>query len=121
MSRSARKYTSSRYRQSSASLGNRIPEVARFSVQTCASDAVTLGIYPAGARMKPMRYAILDLELSEPVPGVTLDDGQSGVAVLLRRDRRPVGFFMKRLSPGTTLGTEELQTLIAEKAGGDLL
>jgi GT2 family glycosyltransferase len=71
--------------------------------------------------MKPMRYAILDLELNRPVEGIALGREQSGVAILLRRDGRPVGFFMKRLRPGTRLGAEELQRLIAEKAGGDLL
>jgi GT2 family glycosyltransferase len=71
--------------------------------------------------MKPIRYAILDLELNEPVEGVALGRDQTGVAVLLRRDGRPVGFFMKRLQPGAGLGAGELPRLIAEKAGGDLL
>ena len=71
--------------------------------------------------MKPVRYAILDLELNDPVEAVALGRDQSGVAVLLRRDGRPAGFFMKRLPSGTRLGAAELQRLIAEKAGGDLL
>jgi GT2 family glycosyltransferase len=71
--------------------------------------------------MKPLRYAILDLELNDPVDGISLDAGESGVAVLLRRGGLPVGFFMKRLRPGTRLGAEALRRLIAEKAGGDVL
>lgn len=71
--------------------------------------------------MKPMRYAILDLELSDQVDGVALAQDQSGIAVLLRSRGRPVAFFMKRLRSGTRLGAEELQHLIAEKAGGDVL
>jgi GT2 family glycosyltransferase len=67
-----------------------------------------------------MRYAILDIDVTEPVGGVMLASDQNGVALVLRRRGRPVAFVMKRLRPGTTVAPHELQRLIVDKAGGDL-
>lgn len=71
--------------------------------------------------MKPFRYAIHDLELNRPLPGVEIAADTSGAAFLLRRGGRPAAFFMKRLRPGTTLSAQEVERLVAEKVGGDLL
>lgn len=68
-----------------------------------------------------MRYAIHDFELDTPLPGVEVAGDENGVAFLLRRGGRPVAFFMKRFRPGTKLGAEDVQRLVAEKVGGDLL
>ena len=68
-----------------------------------------------------MRYALLDLELTEPIPGIAVAEGRHGIAVLLRRDGKPVGFFMKRFRPGTELRPDDVRRLIVAKAGGDVL
>lgn len=68
-----------------------------------------------------MRYAILDLDLTNPLPTVSLTDGNSGLAVLVRRGGRPQAFFMRRLGEGTELSPEELGRLVSEHCGRDLL
>jgi GT2 family glycosyltransferase len=55
-----------------------------------------------------MAYAILDIELTEPLPHVALAMHEDGVFVLLRIRRRPVHYGMYRLGPGATLSPEEL-------------
>ncbi len=42
-----------------------------------------------------MPSVILDIEVTEPFPEVILDDETDGVAVLLRRKRRPLAFWME--------------------------
>jgi glycosyltransferase involved in cell wall biosynthesis len=68
-----------------------------------------------------MRYAIIDLDLSRPVPGISLAQDERGMGLLLRRSGRPVAFVMKRLRAGAELTSAELRRLIAEKAAPELL
>ena len=68
-----------------------------------------------------MSYAIADIELGLPLPALDLGADATGVAVLLRRGGRPIGFFLQEMSPATTLGAEELGRLISRHAAVDLL
>src|SRR5687768_8805659 len=60
-----------------------------------------------------MRYRLLDVELTRPLPGVRLDGEQVGIAVLIRKDDRPVDFFLQKLGAGTALAADELGVLIS--------
>lgn len=68
-----------------------------------------------------MRYAIVDLEVTEPLPELALAEDDRGIALLLRRTGRPIHFSFHDLGPGARLEPEELGRLIAEAAGIALL
>ena len=68
-----------------------------------------------------MRYAILDVEVTEPLPAVTLAEGERGIALLVRRNGRPIHFSFNDLEPGARLDARALGRLIAEAAGIALL
>jgi GT2 family glycosyltransferase len=66
-------------------------------------------------------YAILDLDVTEPLPDVALAEGETGIAMLLRRKGRPIHFSFHELEPGTKLASDAVGRLIAETAGIALL
>ena len=68
-----------------------------------------------------MAYALADLEITKPLPTLTLSRQESGVAVLLRRAGRPVGFWMEALPPGAVLSPGDLAPRISAHAGEKLL
>lgn len=68
-----------------------------------------------------MPYALADIETTEPLPTLTLSGQETGVAVLLRRKGRPVGFWMEALPPGTTLAPGALAPRVSAHAGEKLL
>ena len=68
-----------------------------------------------------MSYAIADRELTQPLAEFRLAPEQSGVALLVRRERRPVAFIMTELPSGATLSPEELDALISSWAGYEIV
>ncbi len=64
-----------------------------------------------------MGYAIHDLEITDPLPPVSTDATQSGVALVVRRGGRPIGFLMHRLGPGQTMPGDDLAQLLAALLG----
>jgi glycosyltransferase involved in cell wall biosynthesis len=68
-----------------------------------------------------LRYAILDVEATEPLPSVALAEGERGVALLIRRTGRPIHFSFQDLEPGARLEPAALGRLVAEAAGIALL
>jgi len=68
-----------------------------------------------------MPYAIVDIELTDPLPNLTSLRGQSGAAFICRRKGRLVGFLLKSFSTGGGLCQDELARLIAREVGRELL
>jgi GT2 family glycosyltransferase len=68
-----------------------------------------------------VRYRIADVEVSEPLPELVLADDEEGVALLLRRDDRPIHFSFHEVPPGTLLSPDELGRIVADVAGVTLL
>ena len=68
-----------------------------------------------------MRYAILDVDVAEPLPEVVLAEDERGIALLLRRKDRPIQFSFHEIGQGAQLSPDELGQLIAETAGIALL
>jgi glycosyltransferase involved in cell wall biosynthesis len=68
-----------------------------------------------------MRYAIADVEITQTLPPLSLTREECGVALLLRRDDRPIHFSMHELPPGTHLAPDAFGRLIAHAAAGSLL
>jgi GT2 family glycosyltransferase len=60
-------------------------------------------------------------EITEPVPEIVLESDQHGLALLLRRSDRPVGFIVQPLAPSTKLSPAELSDLIGARCGVDFL
>jgi GT2 family glycosyltransferase len=56
-------------------------------------------------------------EITEPVPEIALGPDQHGLALLLRRDDRPVGFFVQPFAPSTRLSPIELADVIGAWCG----
>ena len=68
-----------------------------------------------------MSYAIVEVDVAEPLPAVSISGEETGVAVLVRREGRPVGFWMQALPDRRTLTPEELARKIGEEAGVPIL
>ncbi len=68
-----------------------------------------------------MSYSIVEIEVTEPLPTLTLPEGKTGLAVLLRRHGKPVGFWMEALPAHAVLAPDDLSARIAERTDGRLL
>lgn len=68
-----------------------------------------------------MSYAIIDLELTQPLPTIRLTADNRGVALVLRRKGKPVGFLMQPLPAKTALTPEDLAPLLSQEIGTKLL
>lgn len=67
---------------------------------------------PAGGmHVAVMPYALLDVELTEPLAAVQLGEEDTGVAVISRRNGHVVGFSMHEAAPGTRLSPADVQAL----------
>lgn len=58
-----------------------------------------------------MGYALVDVEVQAAAPSVTLRADQSGVAIVVRRAGRPVGFVLQPLDPGRLLTSQEVDDM----------
>jgi GT2 family glycosyltransferase len=66
-------------------------------------------------------YAIVDADVMRPLPDVPLPAGSGGVAVVVRRGHRPVGFLMQQTAGRDTVPAAELATMISRACGSKLL
>ena len=68
-----------------------------------------------------MPYTIIEIEVVQPLPTLSLSEGDTGVALILRRKNQPIGFVMKALPAKSVLTPEELGQMIAQEVGTKLL
>jgi GT2 family glycosyltransferase len=68
-----------------------------------------------------VRYAIVDVEVTRPLPELSLAEDERGVALLVRRKDRPIHFSFHELGPGARLTPDDLGRLVAEAAGVELV
>lgn len=68
-----------------------------------------------------MAYAFADIEVTQPLPSVALSADETGLAVLVRRNGRPLGFWMEERPGGSRLSEQELATRIASRVGTKLV
>jgi GT2 family glycosyltransferase len=66
-------------------------------------------------------YTMVDVDVTEPLPTVTLSDTDTGVAVLVRKRGRPVNFFLTPVAPRAVVTAEHLGVLIGARTGIKLL
>src|SRR5262245_27427155 len=70
---------------------------------------------------KESSYEIVALELSQPLRGVSVPQGRSGLAFIVRSTGKPVGFFMTPLREGATLSSRELADRVLRHCGVQIL
>jgi glycosyltransferase involved in cell wall biosynthesis len=68
-----------------------------------------------------MPYTITDIEVTQPLPTLSLSESDTGIAIILRRKGKPIGFLMQELLAKSVLTPEELAQLIAKELGSKLL
>jgi GT2 family glycosyltransferase len=61
-----------------------------------------------------MPYTIADIELTQPLPTLTIPEGCAGIALIVRRAGRPVGFLMRAFPTKTMLDPGELSRVIGD-------
>ncbi len=66
-------------------------------------------------------YTIWDVEISAPLPAMDVPEGICGVAIILRREGRPIAFLMKEMPGGKRLPAEEIRRLIRKEVKSHLL
>jgi len=66
-------------------------------------------------------FALLDIEVTQPLPSIWMSRGTSGIAVLVRREGRPVHFWMESLSQDGIFTEQELGREILERSGLNVL
>jgi glycosyltransferase involved in cell wall biosynthesis len=66
-------------------------------------------------------YKICDIEVTAALPRIELQGNENGLAFLVRRNGRPIWFWMEPLPPGTAVAAHELAERISSKAGAKLL
>jgi glycosyltransferase involved in cell wall biosynthesis len=62
-----------------------------------------------------MRYRLSEIEITRPLEPLEFEADESGAALLIRRNRRPIGFLMRQNSANRTWSPEELSEWISRE------
>ncbi|MEH1827687.1 MAG: glycosyltransferase [Nostoc sp.] len=68
-----------------------------------------------------MSYSIIEIEVTQPLASISLSTKDTGIALILRRQERPIGFLMKALPASSQITPENLTQFIVEEAGTKIL
>lgn len=68
-----------------------------------------------------MPYIIKDIEVTQSLPTLSLSENETGIALILRRKDKPIGFLIQALPAKSVLTPEELAPSIAQELGSKLL
>ncbi|MEG4203713.1 glycosyltransferase [Microcoleus sp. Pol7_A1] len=68
-----------------------------------------------------MPYPILDIEVTQPLPNLKISEEDTGIALVVRRKDKAVGFIMQPLPPKSLLSPEDLAKMIEREVGIKLL
>ena len=61
-----------------------------------------------------MAYPIFDIDITKPIPAISVSKEDTGVAVLLRRNTKPIDFFMETLPANRELKLKQLNQRIGK-------
>jgi GT2 family glycosyltransferase len=67
------------------------------------------------------RYQIVQIDVESPPTSLTVPDGYSGLAIVVRSQGSPAGFLMEALPAGETMSGPDLCTRIFQHAGRQIL
>src|SRR5262249_34165848 len=70
---------------------------------------------------REVSYEIVELELGQPLSALTVPQGRSGLACVVRSSDTPVGFFMEALREGTALSSAEVAARVIKHCGASIL
>src|SRR5215471_17776331 len=62
-----------------------------------------------------MRYQLVEIEITRPLVALEFAGGETGAALLLRRNGRPIGFLMRENGGDPSWSPEELSTWIGDE------
>ena len=68
-----------------------------------------------------MPYTITEIEVTQPLPTLLVSESDTGIALLLRRKDRAIGFLMQALPAKSVLTPQALAQLISQEVGTKLL
>lgn len=68
-----------------------------------------------------MPYPIVEIDVTQPLPVISISENETGVAIILRRKGRPIDFWMEAMPPNCELSPEDLSVQISERAKLKLL
>jgi glycosyltransferase involved in cell wall biosynthesis len=68
-----------------------------------------------------VRYSILDIDVTQPLPKIKISETDSGIAVLLRRRGKPIDFWMETVTDNRLLTSSDLAQRFSNKAKAKLL
>ncbi len=68
-----------------------------------------------------MPYIITEIEVTQPLPTLLLSESDTGIALIVRRKDKPIGFLMQALPAKSAIAPEELAQLITKEVGFKLL
>jgi GT2 family glycosyltransferase len=64
-----------------------------------------------------MPYIIAEIEVTQPLPTLSLSENDTGIALILRRKGKPIGFLMQALPAKSAIAHGDLAQLIAREVG----
>lgn len=64
-----------------------------------------------------MSYRILDLDVTHSLPTITLALQEVGIALVIRRMGKPIGFLMRSLPPLSQVSPEQISSWVAQECG----
>ena len=68
-----------------------------------------------------MPYLLKNLEITQPLPTLALSEEDTGMALIVRRKNRPIGFLMQALPAKSVVTPEDLAKAIVKKLGNKLI
>jgi len=68
-----------------------------------------------------MPYRITEIEVTEPLPSIAIPEGDTGIAILLRRNDRPIAFLLEAFPGNSVLSPENLERIIRQGVKARLL
>lgn len=68
-----------------------------------------------------MPYWITDIDVTELVPALTVPPDHDGIAMVVRREQRPIGFVMRPLPAGSHLNEQQAWEILYESIDAELL
>lgn len=68
-----------------------------------------------------MSYSIIEIEVTQPLPTISLEESDTGIAFIVRHKNKPIGFLMQALPAKSLLTPLYLAQLLAKEFGTKLL
>jgi len=65
-----------------------------------------------------VRYLLADIDVSEGLPDIELAADDQGIGIVVRRQRRPIGFVLQGASPGASLTSADVGRLVGGLTNG---